>query len=964
MPLPRLTERTLYPELVSMLGSQGMESLAETEVGERFPDLIVRYQSERYVVQVRIGDEKDRHKLVRDAFDAAYRLGVKNVITMLYPESIRRKLPDQETLRSITHLTPIISDTFSEHLTQEIRGNAESLIRQIRDSVDRNLRETDIGLSVQHLSGDVQDLAEVLRRVEGPDIEPALQSVVGRFDLFMALAEKTENELRIAGLDLLAYLLLNQVLFYHIYAAKTGKVDALPARISSARELSKTFDSIRKIDFQPIYSMELTDQLPPKDPALLTSLNAILTTIQMIRPENMRLDLLGRFFHELLPWKSRKILAAFYTEPNSASMLAGLAIEEPHAKLLDLACGSGTLLVAGYHRKFELVASEPQDGPLHDRMLREITGIDIMPFATHLTAVNLSVQDPEHEATHLRISVENSLNLRRGAILKPFSRQLQKTLYGVDLPVRSGGTISLTTSLRRFSIDTADVLIINPPFTDREKMPADLRAELNAESGTPELRRRIRQLISVAGGASNLWVYFLVQADRFLEPSGTLAAVLPTNILRGQNTEAIRTLLLENYSIRYLVRASKDYGFSEGSELRDMLVVAVKQPPSMDEKTAVVWLRESIRSISQEKVKALASEISSTPQGKEVSSENYDLSWLRLSDLRRFRHNLTPLLSYASLQNQRTITSFIRDIIRVAGEKLTLFRSEQFYEGFHTSPKGRSKALCVTNPISVERLEHALMRLGQIVPRGVEVAAEHLHFVLPSTAVRHALRSLTSLSKFDIGGEEDYLVVADFPDFPSVAGLAGWKGPMDWARVLKEATQKETRLAIARKFNLYSPNFHLFGFYRDDPYVPFDFLKGVRVQSPKDAKILCAYFNSIAFLAQAYAYREETQVRYPELREEDLVLIPGPNLAALEGAPDVEAGFLKAFEELRHQRFPDLTTQFETRDPARVSLDTQVLTALGFEPSSVPAIIDSVYAALVREFKATRGLRKGVFRVY
>jgi hypothetical protein len=225
-----------------------------------------------------------------------------------------------------------------------------------------------------------------------------------------------------------------------------------------------------------------------------------------------------------------------------------------------------------------------------------------------------------------------------------------------------------------------------------------------------------------------------------------------------------------------------------------------------------------------------------------------------------------------------------------------------------------------------------------------------------------ALRSLTSLRRIDVVDARDYIAVAPYPEFARVAELASWRGEMDWDSVRQEAESKRTQLAIPRKFNFYSPNFHLFGFYCDVPYVPFDFLKGVRVSNAEDAKLLCLYFNSIAFISQAFAYREETQVRFPELREEDLVLLRGLDPGKL--AAGDRASLLELFEELRRFDFPSLTVQLEMRDKNRVALDTSVLSMLGFERDEIESLLPSLYDALIREFKGTRGLRKGEFREY
>jgi hypothetical protein len=59
-------------------------------------------------------------------------------------------------------------------------------------------------------------------------------------------------------------------------------------------------------------------------------------------------------FHELMPPHIRKLLAAFYTRPQAAELLARLTINDSNAITLDPACGSGTILTSPYRQKKRL----------------------------------------------------------------------------------------------------------------------------------------------------------------------------------------------------------------------------------------------------------------------------------------------------------------------------------------------------------------------------------------------------------------------------------------------------------------------------------------------------------------------------------------------------------------------------------------------------------------------------------
>ena len=136
---------------------------------------------------------------------------------------------------------------------------------------------------------------------------------------------------------------------------------------------------------------------------------------QLIRAvEKIELARLGLYINigaELFPKLSedRKQAAAFYTQPATAELLAALTIKADSLrknqwqsgrlferyKLADLACGTGTLLRAGYRRISEL--HEQAGGTketvrqLHRSAMESgLIGTDVSPIATHLTASSLA----------------------------------------------------------------------------------------------------------------------------------------------------------------------------------------------------------------------------------------------------------------------------------------------------------------------------------------------------------------------------------------------------------------------------------------------------------------------------------------------------------------------------------------------------------------------------------------------
>ena len=115
-------------------------------------------------------------------------------------------------------------------------------------------------------------------------------------------------------------------------------------------------------------------------------------------------DLAGTVFQRLIA--DRKFLATFYTRPESATLLAHLAIpddggwQDPERvkdfRIADYACGTGTLIHAAYRRLNRLhwlAGGDPERVHAH-MMENSLTACDVLPSAVHLTASMLSSTHP------------------------------------------------------------------------------------------------------------------------------------------------------------------------------------------------------------------------------------------------------------------------------------------------------------------------------------------------------------------------------------------------------------------------------------------------------------------------------------------------------------------------------------------------------------------------------------------
>ena len=236
--------------------------------------------------------------------------------------------------------------------------------------------------------------------------------------------------------------------------------------------LSSYFKKITDINYKQIYAVDVLSNLP-RTPKAIEVINDTIEAIKTVKPQLVEHDLLGRLFHELLPPATRKVLAAFYTRPVAAEILATLAIDSSNETILDPACGSGTLLVSAYKRKMELQHPRltVEKALSHTKFVeRDIVGIDIMPFAAHLSAIHLASQNFDVTTNRVLVGVKNSLKLREGSLIEPFSKNLQKTLVEQEYASsETSGAVGLTKSGDTFRLGKVDTVIMNPPFTKKRK---------------------------------------------------------------------------------------------------------------------------------------------------------------------------------------------------------------------------------------------------------------------------------------------------------------------------------------------------------------------------------------------------------------------------------------------------------------------------------------------------------------
>ena len=351
----------------------------------------------------------------------------------------------------------------------------------------------------------------------------------------------------------------------------------------------------------------------------------MLDVIERLRPLGVMQsqDLAGSIFQRLI--SDRKFLATFYTRPESAALLAHLAIPDDGGwgdpervkdfKIADYACGTGTLIHAAYRRVNQLhllSGGEPAD--LHAHMMKEsLTACDVLPSAVHLTASMLSSSHPRERYEGTRTIVTQYGKTEDGGV----------SIGSLDLlgsngevrpliPMHTGTAVTGTgEDPSDYAVDmppsSQDVVIMNPPFTSggsdytqgnpagyNKKQFHGLGTDWETQESMFNLARKYAKG-TCAHGYAGIASWFVALADQMAKSEGTVALVLPMTALQGSSWRKVRELVTRHYRdvIVVTIAAAKqnDQSFSADTGIAETLLIGRKSEGKASDRGLFVSLR-------------------------------------------------------------------------------------------------------------------------------------------------------------------------------------------------------------------------------------------------------------------------------------------------------------------------------------------------------------------------------------
>jgi len=223
-----------------------------------------------------------------------------------------------------------------------------------------------------------------------------------------------------------------------------------------------------------------------------TDLEAVLGERHRVLYSSQPTEAIGGLYEALLPREYRRTIGQHRTPPEIGNLMQTWATSGGDA-VLDPGMGAGGLSTP-FHPRWD-VSTDPGD----------ITGIDRSPIAA-----------------------------RMGITAKTLARQATSTQL----------TDFLDITPEELDHDV-DAVVCNPPYTRYQELPAEYRAERNAQA---EDRTGLE-----IPGTSPLYAYFLYHLRQFLDPGDRAAVIVPHAFLARDYGTPLKRFLLQEFHVKALL---------------------------------------------------------------------------------------------------------------------------------------------------------------------------------------------------------------------------------------------------------------------------------------------------------------------------------------------------------------------------------------------------------------------------
>ena len=485
------------------------------------------------------------------------------------------------------------------------------------------------------ITGDIRGLSLVVQSGSLPPavIEKATTRLQASISAAAAQLDRTSNRFPSATghiarhlaqepgqqtLRMAAAILTDALIFQESLAGRSVELEDLRnlSQLESEQRLNKQgileeWRKVLAVNYWPVFDIarRILEAVPSEESGpLVTELAGVAQ--ELVADRLMRThDLTGTAFQKLI--SDRKFLAAYYTTPASAALMAGLLLPRnedlptgpwsdaaslARLRVADLACGTGTLLSLIYDRLLrthELYGGS--SAQLHSTSMESVLyGCDILPAATHLTASMLAGAYPEQVYTSSNIYTlpyglqpDDSIALGSVDLLDSGYRAYSMSITGRRLDAQGEEDAAA-------AVDIPDgyfqLVAMNPPFTRATGQEASKIGVPNpmfaAFGSTSEEQKRMSAAFdrmkkgTAYHGNAGLASLFVSLAHRKLQDGGRLGLILPLSFITGDAWEKARGQIQHNYDELVILSIigvdGGEISFSADTGMGEVMVVGRK----------------------------------------------------------------------------------------------------------------------------------------------------------------------------------------------------------------------------------------------------------------------------------------------------------------------------------------------------------------------------------------------------
>ncbi len=698
-----------------------------------------------------------------------------------------------------------------------------------------------------------------------------------------------------------SYFLLHQLVIYRLLERHEKYNNAIPPLNEDAIKEPSDIDDVffKRLlhvtgHFEHVFGISLGTSI--QDVGVL---KGAIASVNALFPERVEGDFLGKVFHQLIPADIRKRVASYYTLEEGARLLASLAIGSPDQHVCDPACGSGVLLTAAYTRKRELTQASRNFTPRdHERLVsRELLGIDIMPYAVHLAAIQLSLKDLSSPNAAIQVSVSDSL------LLNHVNREF-------------------------------DVVLMNPPFTKKQR--------LTEKDGTQGLPRNYKERVKenfepyferkILHGASPFFAYFMCIADKILGTTKagtgpkTIGAVVPVIILRNDSEKELRKYLYEKYWFKYIVVREDAYNFSEDTQLRECLIILEKngQETLVPRHVSYVFLHELDGDLVEGIVRSLLAFLTEQRRGEEgffnhvdpafsvltipqdqvdantlffpvaLFSFNHDyyMAWSKLRDLH-------PFSKMGDLNGIKVISKNQPEPARIG------LKFKQTSLLVEDNKKDKGDVIITRDAGNVLELQGNRSKNEVIkVDKG---------------SCRPMIRYISKKKTMDLSCISEYVLSAPVSEMPGIDG--DWD---EWGRFLDART---ANMVLVDRLDFTTEGYHLLAFFSQEPRVVARSTAAIRGLDDITAKFLVMWFNSSFGILEWLLTRAPQRFGYCQHHGFTMNELAIPLGITLDGRR-----IDSTFDTIKDVEFPSFTEQFARLMPVDIKNEFENVLAMATLP--------------------------------